>query len=104
MRDYLVVTRGVNPLELERARMDYMTSGYDSGDTTPLEAVAYVSFQELATHGSQAHWQGHPRPDRRPVTCPALQGREHPLRRAALPRTARVAAQSDSDETPDIAS
>ena len=35
LRDYLVVTRGVDPVELERARMDYMTSGYDSGDTVP---------------------------------------------------------------------
>jgi acyl-[acyl-carrier-protein] desaturase len=52
LRDYLVVTRGVDPVELERARMDYMTSGYDSGDKTPLEAVAYVSFQELATRVS----------------------------------------------------
>jgi acyl-[acyl-carrier-protein] desaturase len=32
--------------------MDYMTSGYDSGDKTALEAVAYVSFQELATRVS----------------------------------------------------
>ena len=52
LRDYLVVTRGVDPVELERARMDYMTSGYDSGDKTPLETVAYVSFQELATRVS----------------------------------------------------
>jgi acyl-[acyl-carrier-protein] desaturase len=52
LRDYLIVTRGVDPVELERARMDYMTSGYDSGDKSPLEAVAYVSFQELATRVS----------------------------------------------------
>jgi len=52
LRDYLVVTRGVDPVELERARMDYMTAGYDSGDKSPLEAVAYVSFQELATRVS----------------------------------------------------
>ena len=52
MRDYLVVTRGVDPVELERARVDYMTSGYDSGDKTPLETVAYVTFQELATRVS----------------------------------------------------
>src|SRR6059058_4987200 len=52
LRDYLVVTRGVDPVELERARIDYMTTGYDSGDKTPLEAVAYVSFQELATRVS----------------------------------------------------
>ncbi len=29
-----------------------MTSGYDSGDKTALEAVTYVSFQELATRVS----------------------------------------------------
>src|SRR5689334_23021051 len=52
LRDYLVVTRGVDPVELERARMDYMTMGYDSGDKTALQAVAYVSFQELATRVS----------------------------------------------------
>jgi len=52
LRDYLVVTRGIDPVELERARMEYMTSGYDSGDKTPLETVAYVSFQELATRVS----------------------------------------------------
>jgi acyl-[acyl-carrier-protein] desaturase len=52
LRDYLVVTRGVDPVELERARMDFMTTGYDSGDKSPLEAIAYVSFQELATRVS----------------------------------------------------
>jgi len=52
LRDYLVVTRGVDPVELERARMDYMTTGYDSGDKSSLEAIAYVSFQELATRVS----------------------------------------------------
>jgi acyl-[acyl-carrier-protein] desaturase len=49
LRDYLVVTRGVDPVALERARMQQMTTGYDSGDKTPLQALAYVSFQELAT-------------------------------------------------------
>src|SRR3712207_5817712 len=52
LRDYLVVTRGVDPVELERARMEYMTAGYASGDKTALEAVTYVSFQELATRVS----------------------------------------------------
>jgi acyl-[acyl-carrier-protein] desaturase len=52
LRDYLLVTRGVDPVALERARMDYMALGYDSGDKTPLEAIAYVSFQELATRVS----------------------------------------------------
>ena len=49
LRDYLVVTRGVDPVELETLRMQHMTAGYDSGDKTALQTVAYVSFQELAT-------------------------------------------------------
>jgi acyl-[acyl-carrier-protein] desaturase len=52
LRDYLVVTRGVDPVALERARMDQMTLGYDSGDKSSLQTVAYVSFQELATRVS----------------------------------------------------
>src|ERR1700710_270126 len=52
LRDYLVVTRGVDPVELERARMTHMQAGYDSGDKTVLQTVAYVSFQELATRVS----------------------------------------------------
>ncbi len=49
MRDYLVVTRGVDPVALERGRMATMEQGYDSGGKSTLEAIAYVSFQELAT-------------------------------------------------------
>jgi len=50
MRDYLLVTRGVDPVQLERDRMDQMKEGYHSPDgKTPLSVLAYVSFQELAT-------------------------------------------------------
>jgi acyl-[acyl-carrier-protein] desaturase len=49
LRDYLVVTRGVDPVALERLRIAHMTAGYDSGDKTMLQGIAYVSFQELAT-------------------------------------------------------
>ena len=61
MRDYLVVTRGVDPVELEEIRMAHMTSGFnplpdDDGQRDHsfdmLFAVAYVSFQELATRVS----------------------------------------------------
>ncbi|WP_454792828.1 acyl-ACP desaturase [Mycolicibacterium lutetiense] len=52
LRDYLVVTRGVDPVVLERLRMEHTVAGYDSGDKTPLAALAYVSFQELATRVS----------------------------------------------------
>ncbi len=52
LRDYLVVTRGVDPVELENLRIDHMTAGYDSGDKSALQTIAYVSFQELATRVS----------------------------------------------------
>lgn len=57
IRDYLVVTRGVDPVALEAARMAHMTNGFSSGANETdvasgagfLHSVAYVSFQELAT-------------------------------------------------------
>jgi acyl-[acyl-carrier-protein] desaturase len=52
IRDYLLVTRGVDPDELERARMETMEIGYDSDDKPLLNVCAYVSFQELATRVS----------------------------------------------------
>ncbi|MFD3810252.1 acyl-ACP desaturase [Rhodococcus sp. NPDC058639] len=53
MRDYLVVTRGVDPVALENARMEHMTNGFGSpNETGMLHSVAYVTFQELATRVS----------------------------------------------------
>ncbi|MFI5780223.1 acyl-ACP desaturase [Nocardia sp. NPDC051570] len=59
MRDYLVVTRGVDPVALEQARLIHMTNGFASpADQLPedqagfLYSVAYVTFQELATRVS----------------------------------------------------
>ena len=49
IRDYLVVTRGVDPEALEHARMATMQTGFDSGYKPLLNVCAYVSFQELAT-------------------------------------------------------
>ena len=56
MRDYLVITRAVDPVALERARMTHMTHGFRRTPeeearhkTDFLLSVAYVSFQELAT-------------------------------------------------------
>ncbi|MFB9831269.1 acyl-ACP desaturase [Actinoallomurus acaciae] len=53
IRDYLTVTRAVDPVALERARMRHMQGGYqaDHGDRM-LHGLAYVSFQELATRVS----------------------------------------------------
>ncbi len=53
IRDYLLVTRAVDPIALERARMDHMAAGFASNHHADLlESLAYVSFQELATRVS----------------------------------------------------
>src|SRR5947207_1588643 len=49
IRDYLLVTRAVDPERLERARMAAVQAGFDAGNKTLLNACAYVPFQELAT-------------------------------------------------------
>lgn len=50
IRDYLLVTRAVDPRALERERMAHMTQGFSSAyDLDMLHTLAYVSFQELAT-------------------------------------------------------
>jgi acyl-[acyl-carrier-protein] desaturase len=49
IRDYLLVTRAVDPERLERARMAAVQAGFDTGNKALLNACAYVSFQELAT-------------------------------------------------------
>ena len=50
MRDYLLVTRGVDPVQLERDRMQQLKTGYYApGVKSSLAVLAYVSFQELAT-------------------------------------------------------
>jgi len=53
IRDYLLVTRAVDPVALERARMRHMASGFESAHHADLlRSLAYVSFQELATRVS----------------------------------------------------
>jgi acyl-[acyl-carrier-protein] desaturase len=54
MRDYLVVTRGVDPVALDNDRMVHMTKGVHAPDGFGgvLDQVAYVTFQELATRVS----------------------------------------------------
>jgi len=50
IRDYLTVSRAVDPVALERARMDHMQAGYaNAHDDEVLHSLAYVAFQELAT-------------------------------------------------------
>jgi acyl-[acyl-carrier-protein] desaturase len=53
IRDYLLVKRMVDPVQLEDARMIHMGQGYTSAHHDDLvRSLAYVSFQELATRVS----------------------------------------------------
>ncbi len=60
LRDYLVVTRAVDPVELERLRLEQITRGFSPGQNhqgdmfaeSIFDSVMYVSFQELATRVS----------------------------------------------------
>jgi len=53
LRDYLTVTRGVNPTLLEQGRMDQVSRGYypagEGQALDPLDGVVYTTLQELAT-------------------------------------------------------
>ena len=50
LRDYLMATRGVDPIELEDLRMAHMQVGYQTPyPNDMLHTIAYVTFQELAT-------------------------------------------------------
>ncbi|WP_018350694.1 acyl-ACP desaturase [Longispora albida] len=60
IRDYLLVTRAVDPIALERARMDHMAAGFENDHTgNALHSIAYVSFQELATRVSHRNTGRH---------------------------------------------
>ncbi len=53
IRDYLLTSRAVDPVQLERLRMEHMSTGYESAHSQDLfRSLAYVSFQELATRVS----------------------------------------------------
>jgi acyl-[acyl-carrier-protein] desaturase len=48
LRDYLLVTRNLDPVALERGRMATLQQGW-TPDKTALGLMAYAAFQELAT-------------------------------------------------------
>jgi acyl-[acyl-carrier protein] desaturase len=63
IRDYLLATRAVDPVALERARMTHMEGGFTSDYESVLGGIGYVSFQELATrvaHRNTGHISGDP--------------------------------------------
>jgi acyl-[acyl-carrier-protein] desaturase len=50
IRDYLLVTRAVDPVALERERMEHVSRGYYPRRIAgPLDGLVYVTLQELAT-------------------------------------------------------
>ncbi len=60
LRDYLVVTRAVDPVALETVRIEQVTRGFSPGQNQQgdlfaeslFDSVVYVTFQELATRVS----------------------------------------------------
>jgi acyl-[acyl-carrier-protein] desaturase len=60
LRDYLVVTRAVDPVELENLRMEVVNRGFSPGQNQQgglfadslFDSILYVTFQELATRVS----------------------------------------------------
>jgi acyl-[acyl-carrier-protein] desaturase len=53
IRDYLLTSRAVDPVQLEELRMQHMSTGYSNAHPQDmLASLAYVSFQELATRVS----------------------------------------------------
>jgi acyl-[acyl-carrier-protein] desaturase len=49
IRDYLTVTRSIDPVHLERGRMHQMSEGYYDALGTAADGFVYLALQELAT-------------------------------------------------------
>jgi acyl-[acyl-carrier-protein] desaturase len=67
LRDYLTVTRNIDPVLLERGRMTQLLQGYDHDAPSTLRGLAYVAFQELATrisHRNTGRYSDDPVADR----------------------------------------
>jgi acyl-[acyl-carrier-protein] desaturase len=67
LRDYLTVTRNIDPVLLERGRMTQLLQGYDREATDTLHGLAYVTFQELAariSHRNTGRYSDDPVADR----------------------------------------
>ncbi len=67
LRDYLTVTRNLDPVLLERGRMAQVQQGYEHEGPGVLRGLAYVAFQELATrisHRNTGRYSDDPVADR----------------------------------------
>ena len=98
IRDYLLVTRGVDPTELERARMETMETGYDADGQAAAQRLR-LRLLPGARHPRLApqHRPLHRGADRREAAHPGRQGREpaHDLLPQHRRRGARARAQPD---------
>jgi acyl-[acyl-carrier-protein] desaturase len=59
IRDYLTITRSIDPIALERGRMRQVSLGEVPKPATPAHGLSYVAIQELATrisHGNTARF------------------------------------------------
>jgi acyl-[acyl-carrier-protein] desaturase len=52
LRDYLTVTRNLDPTALEQSRMAQLEAGYERPSMDPLRGLAYVALQEVATRAA----------------------------------------------------
>ncbi len=59
LRDYLTVTRNLDPAALERSRMATVTQGYERPTLDPLRGLAYVALQEVATRAAHRNTGRH---------------------------------------------
>jgi len=67
IRDYLLLSRAVDPIALERDRMGAMQAGWSAGGKELLRSLLYVTLQELATrvsHRNTGRLAGDPAADR----------------------------------------
>jgi acyl-[acyl-carrier-protein] desaturase len=55
IRDYLTITRSVDPIALERGRMAQVSGGQVPRFESPAEGLVYVTLQELATRISHSN-------------------------------------------------
>lgn len=67
LRDYLTVTRNLDPTALEQSRMAQVEQGYERPTLDPLRGMAYVALQEVATraaHRNTGRYSNDPVADR----------------------------------------
>ena len=67
LRDYLTVTRNLDPTALEQSRMAQLQQGYERPTLDPLRGLAYVALQEVATraaHRNTGRYSNDPIADR----------------------------------------